>query len=74
MWSASRSYKEDSWGNQVGTVRESVKTGIERVKLLKSITRKRLVKTLQAEEDLVCSDLWSAEMSDSIMIICSYDL
>jgi hypothetical protein len=31
--SVPRSYKEDNWGDQVSSVRESVKRGLERVKL-----------------------------------------
>jgi hypothetical protein len=42
--------------------------------LLKSITRKCLVKTLQAGEGLVCSDLRSVEISDSVIVFWSYDL
>jgi hypothetical protein len=40
---------------------------------LKSVTRKRLVKTLQAGEDSACGDLLSVEISDSVIVICSYD-
>jgi hypothetical protein len=31
--SVARSYKEENWGDQVNSVRESVKRGLERVKL-----------------------------------------
>jgi hypothetical protein len=42
--------------------------------LLRSVTGKRLVKTLQAREDLACRDLKIVELSDSVIVICSYDL
>jgi hypothetical protein len=32
------------------------------------------VKTLHAGKDLTYSDLWSVEISDSVLVICSYDL
>jgi hypothetical protein len=42
--------------------------------LLEAVSRKRLMKKLQAGEDLACSDLQSVEISDSVIVICSYDL
>jgi hypothetical protein len=42
--------------------------------LLRTVTKQRLVKSLQAGEDLACSDLWSVEISDNITVICSYRL
>jgi hypothetical protein len=32
------------------------------------------MKTLEIGEELECSDLWSVEISDSIIFICSYDV
>jgi hypothetical protein len=37
--------------------------------LLGAVTKQRLVKTLQAREDLACSNV-----SSSVIIICSYDM
>jgi hypothetical protein len=34
-----------------------VDTEVEKSPLLRAVTKQRLVKTLQAEEDLACSDL-----------------
>jgi hypothetical protein len=62
-----RSYKEDSWGNQVSSVRESVKKRVswkggaiqedlsgeaEESPLLEAVTSERLVKTQEAEKGL----------------------
>jgi hypothetical protein len=33
MWSVPRSYLEEKWGDQISSVSESVKKGLERVKL-----------------------------------------
>jgi hypothetical protein len=41
------SYKKDNWGKRFSSVRES-----EESALLEAVTRKRLVKTLQAGRDL----------------------
>jgi hypothetical protein len=42
-----KSYKKDNWGNQVSSLREYVKRGLERVKLknlqLGAVARERLV-------------------------------
>jgi hypothetical protein len=53
-----RSYLEDNWGNQVrrvSSVQESVKRVLEcqaeKFPLLKSVTRKHLMKTLQVGEN-----------------------
>lgn len=35
---------------------------------LEAVARERLLKTLQAGEDLACSDLWTVESSDSAVI------
>jgi hypothetical protein len=63
---------------RVSSVWEVVKRGLqpeaEESPLLEAVTRKRLVKTLKAGEDLACSDLYSVEVSDSVIVICSYDL
>jgi hypothetical protein len=42
--------------------------------LLRAVTKQRLVKTLQAGEDLACNDLQTVEISDTVIVICSYDL
>jgi hypothetical protein len=56
-----RSYKEDNWGDQVqfctGVCKEKNSAHEDESPLLKSVTRKCLVKTLQAGEDLACIDL-----------------
>jgi hypothetical protein len=41
------------------------------ITMLKSVARIRLVK---AGEDLACSDLQSVEVSDVVILTCSYDL
>jgi hypothetical protein len=41
MWSAPRSYLEDNWGNEVSSVQEFMKRGLERVKLRTSTVRSR---------------------------------
>jgi hypothetical protein len=51
-----------------------VRTEAEESPLLGDVTKQRLVKTLQTEEDLACNDLSNAEISDSVMVICSYNL
>jgi hypothetical protein len=50
-----RGYEEDNWGNRVSSVWESVKRGLEAEEspLLKSVIRKRVVKTVQAGNGLV---------------------
>jgi hypothetical protein len=65
-----RSYEEDKWGNQISSVRESVKkksvgrespsredlsSEAEESPLLEAVTRERLVKTQQAGKDLACA-------------------
>jgi hypothetical protein len=45
----------------------------EECPLLEALARERLVKALQAGEDLVCSDLWNVEISDNTAITCSYE-
>jgi hypothetical protein len=39
--------------------------------LLEAAAREQLLKTLQAGEHLACGDLWSVEISDSALIMCS---
>jgi hypothetical protein len=46
----------------------------EEYPMLRFIIKQWLVKTLQAGEDLECSDLLGVEISDSVIVICSYDL
>jgi hypothetical protein len=58
-------YSPDS--NDVGTEAEESP-------LLRTSAKQRLVKTLQAGEELACSDLKSVEISDGVIFICSYDL
>jgi hypothetical protein len=48
-----------------------VRTDAEESPLLGAVTKQRLVKTLQAGEDLACSDLKSVCVSDSVVITCS---
>jgi hypothetical protein len=42
--------------------------------LVEAVTRERLLETLQAGEYLACSDLWSVEIGDSGIAVCSYNL
>jgi hypothetical protein len=61
MWSVPRCYKQGT-RLKLSPVRESVKRKLciceaEESPLLEAVTRKLLVKTLQAGEDLECSDL-----------------
>jgi hypothetical protein len=70
--SVQRGYKENSWSenSSVGkepSFREDLRTEAEESPLLEAITRKRLVKTLQAGKDLE-----SVEISDSVIVICSW--
>jgi hypothetical protein len=51
---------------------QDVKIEAEESPLLRALAKQRLVKTLQAGEDLACSDLKSVEISDRV--ICSYYL
>jgi hypothetical protein len=46
----------------------TVSTETEESPLLKSVTRKRLVKTLQAGED------FSVEISYRVVVVCGYDM
>lgn len=46
-------------------------TKAEESPLLSFVTKQRLVKTLQAGEDLACSDLWIVEIGDSAVITCN---
>jgi hypothetical protein len=62
-----RSYKEDSWGNEVSTVleyssverelpfRKDLSVEAEEYPLLEAVTRERLVKTQQIVKDLACA-------------------
>jgi hypothetical protein len=57
-----RSYEDDYWDDQVqicmGECEERTwASEAEETPLLENISRKRLVKALQAREDLACSDL-----------------
>jgi hypothetical protein len=54
----------------------TVSADAEESSLLRTVTKQRLVKTLQAgEEDfLACSDLQSVEISVSVVVICSGQL
>jgi hypothetical protein len=54
-------------------VKRGLEVGAEESPLLKSVTRKCPVKTLQSGEGLAC-DLSSVEISDSVVVICSYSL
>jgi hypothetical protein len=51
-----------------------VSTEAEESPLLRAVTKQRLVKTLQAGEDLACSDFLSVGIGDSVVVISSYDL
>jgi hypothetical protein len=58
VWSMPRSYLEDNWGDQVSSIKESVRRRLERGKLkISSVKIQCLMKTLQAGEDLACSNL-----------------
>jgi hypothetical protein len=45
-----------------------VSTEAEESPLLRAVTKQRLVKTLQAGEDVACSDLQSVEISDCVIV------
>jgi hypothetical protein len=79
--SVPRGYKEENWGNQVNSVRESEATRVQLVgshrserpeaeihPLLEAVTRKCLVKTSQAGKQ---SDLQSVEICYNITVISS---
>jgi hypothetical protein len=67
MWSMPRSYVEVNWGDPVNSVDSSdvgysldcndVSTEAEESPFLRAVSKQRLVKTLQAGQDLECSDL-----------------
>jgi hypothetical protein len=46
-----------------------VSTEAEESPLLRSITKQRLLKTLQAGENLQSSNLWSVDISDRVILI-----
>jgi hypothetical protein len=50
---------------------ESERVKYEESPLLEAFARERLLKTLQAGEDLACSDLWIVGISDRAVITCS---
>jgi hypothetical protein len=49
-----------------------VSTEAEESPLLRADTKQRLMKILQAGEDLASSDLSRAEISNSFIVICSF--
>jgi hypothetical protein len=49
-----------------------VSTEVEEFPLLKAVAKQRLVKTLEAGEE--CVVICSVEISDSVIVVCGYDL
>jgi hypothetical protein len=75
-------YNEDNLGNPVSCqLRAELCTGgcedrtwareAEESPLLEAVVSERFLKTLQAGEDLACSDLWIVQISDSAVITYS---
>jgi hypothetical protein len=83
-WPVPRIYKEDNWGNQVSSVRDSVKKsdslkgavaqrGLESedYPLLETVTRQRLVRHCGIEKQ---RDFVHCGNRDSVIVIRNYDL
>jgi hypothetical protein len=84
IWWVQSGYEEDNWDEKrwryisidssaAGYSSDSndMSTEAEESPLLRAITMQRLVKPLQAGEKLAYSDLYSVEISDCIIVICS---
>jgi hypothetical protein len=74
MWSVPRGYKRDKLSSVRGVCEERTwAREAEESPLLEAVVRVRLVKPQQGE-GLAFSDLWNVEISNGIIVICSYDL